>query len=71
MKSENTHILTEISRLTRTIEDKYPELQKYLDESRSTLPKNDIENGKMRTEDLKNYRNSLRELIENYDKQKA
>ena len=29
-------ILTEISTVTREIEDKYPELQKYLSETRST-----------------------------------
>ncbi|MFH4969263.1 hypothetical protein V8G61_13740 [Gaetbulibacter sp. M240] len=50
----------------RTIETDYPELQKYLKESRSTIPVgNSKEN--INLEDLKDYRNTLRDLITKYD----
>jgi hypothetical protein len=35
---ETKDVLTEISSTLREIEGKYPELQKYLDETRNTLP---------------------------------
>ncbi|KJD36730.1 hypothetical protein PW52_03570 [Tamlana sedimentorum] len=67
MKTANSEILTEIATLTRTIEDNYPELQKYLDESRSTLPKGNFNKGELDTEELENYRNSLKNLISKYN----
>ena len=71
MEATNTNILQEISNLTLTIEKDYPELQKYLDESRSSLPQGAFDNSKMDAEELINYRDSLKELIDNYNKQKA
>ena len=67
MEQKNQDILSEISSLMRTIETDYPELQKYLKESRSTIPAgNSKEN--IDLEDLKDYRNTLRDLITKYDK---
>ncbi|MCB4807269.1 hypothetical protein LG651_03330 [Tamlana sp. 62-3] len=70
MKTANSEILTEIASLTRTIEDDYPELQKYLDESRSTLPKGNFDKGELDAEELENYRNSLKNLIESFKNKK-
>ncbi|NJX14007.1 hypothetical protein [Tamlana crocina] len=67
MEAQKKDILTEISTLTRTIEDDYPELQKYLDESRGTLPKGDM-NPSLGLEELEDYRNTLKNLIEGYKK---
>ncbi|MDH7913741.1 hypothetical protein [Winogradskyella sp. SYSU M77433] len=64
---DNTQkILTEISTVTRDIEDNYPELQKYLDETRSTLPEGANDSAKLDEEDLKNYLDQLKEMIEKY-----
>lgn len=61
-------LLTEITQTTRDIEDNYPELQKYLDENPMTLP--DETNGDVEMDDeaLKEYLESLKELIRNYKK---
>lgn len=60
-------ILTKISTITRRIEEHYPELTKYLEETRSTLPNN---SGKatLNDSDLKNYLEQLESLIENHKK---
>ena len=68
MESKQRTILSDISNLTRLIEDKYPELQKYLDETRNTLPQTNFDDGALDFEALKNHRDSLKSLIENYDK---
>ena len=65
MKKTQQAILTEISTLRRTIEENYPELQKYLDETRETLPQGSI-GGEIDVESLKNHRDSLKTLIEKY-----
>lgn len=65
MKKEQRDILTEISTLSRAIEEDYPELQKYLKETRETLPQGAVEEG-MDVESLKNHRDSLKSLIEKY-----
>tara|TARA_R110002050_G_scaffold54303_4_gene122958 strand:+ start:51070 stop:51282 length:213 start_codon:yes stop_codon:yes gene_type:complete len=70
METEKRNILSEISTLTRVIEEQYPELQKYLNESRSTIPQGDIKSSKIENETLSEYRNSLKELIQNYAKEK-
>jgi hypothetical protein len=59
-------ILTKISTLTREIEEHYPELIKFLDESRSTLPNNSGEVA-LKKSDLKDYLEQLQSLIENYN----
>ncbi|MEP3837415.1 MAG: hypothetical protein ABJM36_07190 [Algibacter sp.] len=69
MKPENTNILSEISILTRVIEEQFPELQKYLDEGRSTLPQGNLK-GSIDNKALENYRDTLKDLIQNYDKNK-
>ncbi|MGJ8548422.1 hypothetical protein HSX10_07715 [Winogradskyella undariae] len=66
---KHTAILTEISTVTRDIEENYPELQKYLGETRSTLPKGDNSDGSLNKEDLENYLNELKEMIEKYKKE--
>ena len=66
---KHTAILTEISTVTRDIEENYPELQKYLGETRSTLPKSDNSDGSLNKEDLENYLNELKEMIEKYKKE--
>lgn len=62
-------ILTEITRLTNEIENKYPELQKYLDETRATLPQGDFNDSELDVASLENYRDSLKEMIEKYEKE--
>lgn len=59
-------LLTEISTLTREIEDKYPELTKYLDETRSTLPKESNGDGSLGTEELENYLQQLKAMVTKY-----
>jgi uncharacterized protein YqiB (DUF1249 family) len=68
MENTQTKILSEISTLTRLIEDNYSELQKYLDERRNTLPQVGLNKGELDVKALKNYRDSLKNLIEKYDK---
>ncbi|MBR9915166.1 MAG: hypothetical protein GYB32_10145 [Algicola sp.] len=59
-------VLTEIATVTRTIEDSYPELQKYLDETRSTLP-HDNDEGSLDLKDLENYLQELKSMISKYE----
>lgn len=68
MEASN-NILSEISRLTRYIEENYPELIKYLEENPLTLSGNS--NGKSNLDDqaLNDYLNSLKSLVETYKKQ--
>lgn len=69
MDTKAKNILTEITRLTNEIENKYPELQKYLDETRATLPQGDFSESEMDVTSLENYRDSLKEMIEKYNKE--
>lgn len=64
--NESQKILTEISTVTRDIEENYPELQKYLDETRSTLPDGSKESGSLDTSDLKSYLNELKDIRDKY-----
>ena len=57
-------ILTKIAALTREIEDYHPELIKYLDETRSTLPNNSGQ-ATLDNKDLQNYLEQLQSLLEN------
>jgi hypothetical protein len=59
-------ILTELATVTREIEDKYPELQKYLKETRSTLPKPTKENSKIDNSDLEDYLEELKDMVKKY-----
>ncbi|WP_458628231.1 hypothetical protein [Winogradskyella sp. PC D3.3] len=64
--NKSQRILTEISTVTRDIEENYPELQKYLSETRSTLPHGSNENASLDTSDLENYLNELKEIRDKY-----
>lgn len=59
-------ILTEISQISREIEEKYPELQKYLDETPPTLSGDDNESGTMNEKALKDYLESLKSIVKKY-----
>lgn len=59
----SSQILTEISNVTRDIQENYPELQKYLDETRSTLPSDD--NNSLE-QSLKEYLKGLKEMVNKY-----
>ncbi|WP_195806599.1 hypothetical protein [Winogradskyella helgolandensis] len=63
---ESQKILTKISIVTRDIEENYPELQKYLSETRSTLPHGSNEMDNIDTSDLENYLNELKEIRDRY-----
>ena len=67
MEKLKTNVLSEISALTLEIEQDYPELLKYLDETRSTLPHGN-ENNSMDMKSLEDYRETLKELIQSYGK---
>lgn len=69
MNKHQQELLTQISSLTRDIEDKYPELTKYLDETRSTLPKDSNLSAGLDNEDLENYSQQLKTMIEKYKKE--
>ena len=47
---------------------KYPELQKYLDETRSTLQERSPNDGELGAKSLKDYRDTLKTLIDKYEK---
>ncbi|WP_179344607.1 hypothetical protein [Winogradskyella ursingii] len=66
MDKNTQAILTEISSVTRDIEENYPELQKYLDETRSTLPEGSNASAELKEEDLKNYLDQLKEMVKKY-----
>lgn len=59
-------ILTEISQITRDIEENYPELQKYLGETPMTLRDATNESPDMDNEALKDYLESLKEIVKKY-----
>lgn len=58
-------LLSKISELVRVIEEDYPELQKYLDETRTTVPKSN-EDSEINKKDLEDYLNSLTSMIDEY-----
>ncbi|NNE32334.1 MAG: hypothetical protein HKN40_08200 [Winogradskyella sp.] len=66
---ETNHILTEIAAVTRNIEDNYPELMKYLNETRSTLPEGSNADASLNKADLQNYLDQLNELVSKYKKE--
>nr|WP_321221321.1 hypothetical protein [uncultured Psychroserpens sp.] len=66
MKNSTRTILTEISVVTRDIEENYPELQKYLSETQSTLPKGDNQEAEINEEELKSYLQELKKMISEY-----
>jgi len=66
MNDNTRKILTEIADVTRAIEDNYPELQKYLDETRSTLPQGDNDSASLNEEDLQEYLDGLKDMVSKY-----
>lgn len=63
-------LLADITQVTRDIEEHYPELQKYLDENPLTLPDGDTKEVEMDNDALREYLDSLRELIRKYKEEK-
>ncbi len=59
-------ILTEISKISREIEEKYPELQKYLEEIPETLSNENNEVGQMDEKTMKDYLESLKSIVKKY-----
>ncbi|WP_054852314.1 hypothetical protein [Olleya sp. ITB9] len=64
--SNTQDLLTKISQKTIQIKRDYPELQKYLDETRITLPQGDNSSPKVDQEALQNYLNTLDEMVTKY-----
>jgi sugar-specific transcriptional regulator TrmB len=62
-------ILTEISQISREIEEKYPELQKYLVETPQTLSSAENKVGTMDEKALKDYLESLKSIVNEYKKE--
>lgn len=59
-------ILTEISQISREIEEKYPELQKYLEEIPETLSNENNEVGQMDEKTMKDYLETLKSIVKKY-----
>ncbi|MEM5565666.1 hypothetical protein WNY78_11145 [Psychroserpens sp. AS72] len=66
MNDTTRKILTEISTVTRDIEMNYPELQKYLSETQSTLPKGDNQSATISEKELNSYLEELKKMISEY-----
>lgn len=66
---DTQEILTKIATVTRDIEDNYPELMKYLNETRSTLPSGSNTAASLNEKDLQNYLNQLKEMVTKYKKE--
>lgn len=62
---KNKDIIQEISRVTTEIEEKYPELEKYLDEKPIGIPSEDPA---MERKELEEYLEGLQKLMRDYDK---
>jgi sugar-specific transcriptional regulator TrmB len=62
-------ILTEISQISREIEEKYPELQKYLEETPQTLASAENIKGTMDEKALRDYLESLKSIVKKYKKE--
>jgi hypothetical protein len=63
---EHHELYNEILKVRTEIQEKYPEMVKYLDEMPDTIPV--IENREIDTVSLQKYLNSLRELVLKYKK---
>lgn len=59
-------VLSEITQIIRDIEDNHPELQKYLDERPMTLPDENDPDAKVDNKVLKEYLDSLKEMVSKY-----
>lgn len=60
--------LAEITQVTHDIREHYPELQKYLDENPLTLHDGDSKEVEMDNEVMRDYLESLKQLIKQYNK---
>ncbi|WP_047549209.1 hypothetical protein [Psychroserpens sp. Hel_I_66] len=67
MNDKTRKILTDISTVTRDIEENYPELQKYLDETQSTLPQGGNQEAEINEKELKSYLEELKKMISEYN----
>ncbi|SDB61711.1 hypothetical protein SAMN03097699_2639 [Flavobacteriaceae bacterium MAR_2010_188] len=63
--TKEQELLTEISTITREIEERDPELLKYLDETPMTIP--DIKNPDVDNKALKEYLETLKEIKSKYE----
>ncbi len=63
MKTEK-ELIENISKITMTIREEYPELIKFLNEMPETIP--DVEHPEINTKNLQNYFNSLENLLLKY-----
>jgi len=68
MIKKEKEVLQEITELTTIIQNRYPELVKYLGEMPNTIPNQQNNDDGM--EHFIKYRNSLMEMIANYKKEK-
>lgn len=68
MDDKTRDILTKISEVTRDIEENYPELQKYLDETRNTIPQGNINSKSIGHDELQTYLEGLKKMIGEYKK---
>ncbi|MEZ4793290.1 MAG: hypothetical protein R2783_07470 [Gelidibacter sp.] len=59
-------ILAELSEISREIEEKYPELQKYLEELPITISDKENKVGKMDEKSLKDYLENLKSIVLKY-----
>ncbi|WP_100610499.1 hypothetical protein [Confluentibacter lentus] len=67
MDATTQKLLAKISELLSVVEKHYPELQKYLDETRTILPKGD-KDLEIDKNDLEDYLNSLTSMVDEYKK---
>lgn len=66
MNDKTRQILTEISTVTRDIEENFPELQKYLNETQSTLPNGDNQGAEINEGELSSYLEELKKMVSEY-----
>ena len=67
MNDTTRQILTGISKVTSDIEANYPELQKYLSETQSTLPKGNNKSATTINEkELNSYLEELKKMVSEY-----
>lgn len=66
--NDSQKVLAKISSVIRDIEENHPELQKYLDETRSTLSVGATDSTSLDKEDLENYLSELKKIVKKYKK---
>ena len=64
MEARQQELLTKITQLTKEIEDKYPELSKYLNENPQTIP--NTNHPEISIKELEDYLESLASQLKTY-----